>query len=107
MRNFEQTCFMPNAEGENTVVYVPVAHGIIRWWSEVFSAQEKGKVRLPKEDWIHAQVDVVDDTFTVTGNGGKAFTKKFLCSLKGCHPGFYMDTCTDAAFRQISPEELG
>lgn len=98
---------MPNAKGENTVAYVPVAHGIVPWWSEAYNTQEKGKVKLPREDWFQAQVDVIDDAFTVTVNGIKAFTKKFAYYLKDGYPGFYVGTCTDAAFRKVSLEELG
>ncbi len=105
--NYELIWFMPNAEGENTVAYVPVAHGIVPWWSEAYNTQEKGKVKLPREDWFQAQVDVIDDAFTVTVNGIKAFTKKFTYYLKDGHPGFYVGTCTDAAFRKVSLEELG
>ncbi len=105
--NYELIWFMPNAEGENTVAYVPVAHGIVPWWSEAYNTQEKGKVKLPREDWFQAQVDVIDDAFTVTVNGVKAFTKKFAYYLKDGYPGFYVGTCTDAAFRKVSLEELG
>ncbi len=104
--NYELVWFMPNAEGENTVAYVTVAHGIVPWWAEAYTTQEKGKAVLPASGWFQAQVDVAGDAFTVSVNGIEAFTKKFAYYLTDGHPGFYVGTCTDAAFRKVTLEKL-
>jgi hypothetical protein len=37
--NYEIVWFMPNAETGNSVAYVPVAHGIVPWWTEAYANQ--------------------------------------------------------------------
>jgi len=47
--NYEVVWFMPGAEGESSVAYVSVAHGIVPWWTEAYSTQKKGSVPVPKK----------------------------------------------------------
>ena len=105
LENYELVWFMPNAEEEKTVAYVPVAHGIVPWWTEAYQKQEKGIYPLPQNDWFRARVDVLKDEFTVQIGGEEIFTKKLTYNLHQGTPGLYVGTATDAAFRniQISP----
>jgi hypothetical protein len=104
--NYELIWFMPEAEESSTVAYVPVAHGLVPWWTEAYATQQKGGPPLPRQDWFEARVEVVKDEVTVFVNGGCVFTKKLTYYLREGRPGFYVGTGTDAAFKDLSIEAL-
>lgn len=104
--NYEIVWFMPNAETGNTTAYVPVAHGIVPWWTEAYTQQEKGKVYVPSDAWFKAAVDVIGDEFIIFVEGRHVFTKKITYYFKEGRPGFFVGTATDAAFRRIIIEDL-
>jgi len=104
--NYEIVWFIPNAEAGNTVAYVPVAHGIVPWWTEAYTNQKKGVVHIPVDSWFGARLDVVDDEFTVYVEDRLVFTKKITYYLTKGRPGFYVGTATDAAFRRVIIEDI-
>ena len=105
--NYEIVWFMPNApEPGNTAAYVPVAHGIVPWWTEAYTAQKKGSVPIPADAWFRARIDVVGDEFTVYVEDSPVFTKKITYYLTKGRPGFFVGTATDAAFRRIVIDDL-
>ncbi|MFH1851894.1 MAG: hypothetical protein ABIA75_06080 [Candidatus Neomarinimicrobiota bacterium] len=106
VQNYEITWFMPNAESGKTVAYVPVAHGIVPWWTEAYAGQEKGSVAIPANSWFQARVDVVEDEFTLYVNDQLVFNKKLTYYLSSGRPGFYVGTATDAMFRRVVIEDL-
>ena len=60
--NYEVVWFMPGGvEEANTVAYIPVAHGVVPWWTEAYSKQEKGDIPIPKDDWFTARIEVKGD----------------------------------------------
>lgn len=104
--NYELVWFMPNAEGSDTVAYVPVAHGIVPWWTEAYDVQAKGNPRIPSERWFSTGVDVKGDKFTVTVFEKPVFAKKVTYYLDRGFCGFYVGTGTDAAIRRVRITEL-
>jgi hypothetical protein len=104
--NYEIIWFMPNAESGNTAAYVPVAHGVVPWWTEAYSNQKKGTPYIPADSWFRARVDVVGDEFTLYIEDQFVFTKKITYYLSEGRPGFYVGTATDAMFRRIIIENL-
>ncbi len=106
LENFELVWFMPNAEESATVAYVPVAHGIVPWWTEAYATQQKGGPALPSNEWFQAQVDVIGNEVTVFVDGDKVFAKKLSYYLSEGRPGFFVGTATDAAFRRMEIEDL-
>jgi hypothetical protein len=104
--NLEIVWFMPNAESGNTVAYVPAAHGIVPWWTEAYTTQQKGRVPIPADAWFRARVDVIDDEFTLYVDDQLVFTRKITYYLTTGRPGLFAGTATDAAFRRISIDDL-
>ena len=104
--NFELVWFMPSAEESSTVAYLPVAHGVVPWWTEAYAAQKKGGPRLPGNEWFEARVEVIDDEITVFVDGEFVFTKKLSYYLFEGRPGFFVGTATDVAFRRVKIEDL-
>jgi len=104
--NYEIVWFMPNAETGSTVAYVPVAHGIVPWWTEAYANQEKGNPYIPTDSWFRARVDVSGDEFTVYVDDKPVFTKKITYYLSEGRPGLFVGTTTDAMFRRIVIEDL-
>ncbi len=104
--NFEVVWFMPGSEGSNTVAYVPVAHGLCPWWTEAYSAQEKGSAPILADKWFRARIDVTGDEFTLYVDNDLVFTKKMTYYLNEGHPGFFIGTATDAAIRNITIKDL-
>jgi hypothetical protein len=105
--NYELVWFMPGgAEETNTVAYLPVAHGIIPWWTEAYSNQKKGNIQIPQKDWFTARIDVKGDEFTVYLNDQLVFNKKLTYYLKSGRPGLFVGTATDVAFRRIRIEDI-
>ncbi len=104
--NYEVIWFMPNAESGKTVAYVPVAHGIVPWWTEAYASQKKGTVAIPSNTWFRTLVDVIDDEFTLHIEDQVVFTKKLTYYLSAGRPGFYVGTATDAMFRRVILEDL-
>ena len=104
--NFELVWFMPSAEESSTVAYLPVAHGVVPWWTEAYAAQNKGGPPLPVNEWFEAQVEVRDDEVTVFVEGEFVFTKKLSYYLTEGRPGFFVGTATDVAFRRVKIEDL-
>jgi len=104
--NYEVIWFMPNAEGGQTAAYVPVAHGIVPWWTEAYASQEKGTAVIPSNAWFRASVKVIDDEFTLYLDDQIVFRKKLTYYLTAGRPGFYIGTATDAIFRRVIIEDL-
>lgn len=104
--NYELVWFMPLAEKGGTVAYLSVAHGIVPWWTEAYSTQQKGGPTLPANDWFRARVDVIDDELNVYVENEFVFTKKLTYYLSEGRPGLYVGTATDAAFKQIEIDNL-
>ena len=104
--NYEIVWFMPNAETGSTVAYVPVAHGIVPWWTEAYANQEKGNPHIPADSWFRTRIDIVDDEFTVYVDDQPVFSKKITYYILKGRPGFFVGTATDAAFRRIVIEDL-
>jgi len=104
--NYELVWFMPAAEESSTVAYVPVAHGLVPWWTEAYATQQKGGPCLPQKGWFEARVDVVEDEVTVFVNDSFVFTKKLTYHLQEGYPGFFVGTATDVAFRGLKIEDL-
>lgn len=104
--NYELVWFMPFAEKDRSVAYLSVAHGIVPWWTEAYSTQQKGGPSIPVNDWFRARVYVIGDEFSIYVENEFVFTKKLTYYLsEGC-PGLYVGTATDAMFRQIEIEDL-
>lgn len=106
LRNYEMVWFMPRAESGKTVAYVPVAHGIVPWWTEAYATQEKGTVAIPVNSWFRVRVDVIGDEFALYIDDQEIFTKKFTYYLSAGRSGFYVGTATDAMFRRIVIENI-
>ncbi|MCK4413031.1 MAG: hypothetical protein KAY32_05770 [Candidatus Eisenbacteria sp.] len=104
--NYEAVWFMPNAESGSTAAYVPVAHGIVPWWTEAYASQEKGAAAIPTKSWFRASVDVVEDEFTLYVKEQVVFRKKLTYHLSAGRAGFYVGTATDAMFRRVTVEDL-
>lgn len=104
--NYELLWFIPLAESKHTVAYLPVAHGIVPWWTEAYRTQEKGEAQIPKDGWFQAEVLVQGDEFTLYIGEKEVFTKKFTYYLSKGHAGFYVGTATDAAFRRAEIRKL-
>ena len=104
--NYEIVWFMPSAEPGSTAAYVPVAHGIVPWWTEAYANQKKGDADIPSDAWFKARVDVVGDEFTVYVADKVVFTKKITYYFREGRPGLFVGTATDAAFRRIVIEDL-
>ncbi len=102
--NYEVIWFMPGAEGESSVAYVPVAHGIVPWWTEAYSTQKKGNIPVPKNKWFRSRIDVTGDELSVYVGDNFIFKKKLTYYLKEGRPGFFVGTATDVVFRRIKIE---
>jgi hypothetical protein len=106
MENYELVWFMPQAEGGKTVAYVPVAHGIVPWWTEAYANQQKGAAHIPNNAWFRTRVEVLKDEMSIYVEDRLVFTKKLTYYLSQGFPGLYVGTATDAAFRRIVIEDL-
>lgn len=104
--NYEVVWFIPGARRGFTVAYVPVAHGIVPWWTEAYETQEKGTIPLPKDDWFNARADVKGNTFSIFVNGQFVLEKKLTYFIESGRPGFFVGTATDAAFRRVRVQAL-
>ncbi|MEE8478527.1 MAG: hypothetical protein V3S42_00830 [Candidatus Neomarinimicrobiota bacterium] len=105
--NYGVVWFMPGgAEGNNNIAYIPVAHGVIPWWTESYLKQEKGSFPLPKNDWFEAEIIVNKDEFSVFVNGTFIFKKKLTYYLLSGRPGLFIGTATDVMFRKIQIKDL-
>ena len=104
--NYEIVWFIPGARRGFTVAYVPVAHGIVPWWTEAYETQEKGTVPIPKDDWFKARADVKGDSFSIYVDGRLVFEKKLTYYIEAGRPGFFCGTATDAKFRRVSVRPL-
>lgn len=105
--NYEIVWFMPGGGGEsNTIAYVPVAHGVCPWWTEAYNKQEKGSIKLPKDDWFTATVEVKGDEFSIYVNDQFVFKKKMTYYLTTGKAGLFVGTATDVAFRNIKIEKI-
>ena len=99
--NYEVIWFMPGAERESSVAYVPVAHGIVPWWTEAYKTQKKGSIPVPKNKWFRGRIDVIGDELSVYVGDNFIFKKKLTYYLKEGRPGFFVGTATDVVFRRI------
>jgi len=88
--------FIPGAPRGFTVAYVPVAHGIVPWWSEGYETQEKGTVPIPRDNWFKARADVQKGRFSIYVNDQFVFEKRLTYYLESGRPGFFVGTATDA-----------
>ena len=104
--NYELVWFMPLAEKGGSVAYLSVAHGIVPWWTEAYSTQQKGTPRIPSDDWFRARVEVFGDEFSLYVENELVFTKKLTYYLSEGYPGLYVGTATDAMFRRIEIDDL-
>ena len=105
--NYGIVWFMPGgSEGKNTIAYVPVAHGIVPWWTEAYAKQEKGNILIPQNDWFTGRIDVEGEDFSVYVNDKFIFKKKLTYYLKNGRPGLYVGTATDVMFRRIKISDL-
>lgn len=104
--NYEIAWFMPDAESGKTAAYVPVAHGIVPWWTEAYANQKKGTIHIPTSSWFRARVDVVGDEFTLRLEDQVVFTKKLTYYLSTGRPGFYVGTATDTMFKRVILQDL-
>jgi hypothetical protein len=104
--NYELVWFMPLAEKDGSVAYLSVAHGIVPWWTEAYSTQQKGRPTIPSDDWFRARVDVIGDEFSIYVENEFVFTKKLTYYLSEGYPGLYVGTATDAMFRRIEIDDL-
>jgi hypothetical protein len=105
--NYGVVWFMPGgAEGDNNIAYIPVAHGVVPWWSESYTKQEKGSFPLPKSDWFEAEIIVNEDEFSIFVNGTFIFKKKLTYYLRSGRPGLFIGTATDVMFRKIQIKAL-
>ncbi len=104
--NYELIWFMPAAESGRTVAYLPVAHGIVPWWTEAYANQQNFSPTIPHDNWFRVRVDVIGDVVTLWIEGDKIFSKKLTYYLSEGQPGLYIGTATDAAFRDISIKEI-
>ncbi|MFQ5980663.1 MAG: hypothetical protein ACE5OZ_21205 [Candidatus Heimdallarchaeota archaeon] len=106
LENYELVWFMPNAESGKTVAYVPVAHGVVPWWTEAYATQEKGTIPIPANNWFQVRIEVTDDNMSLFVEDNLIFSKKLTYYLSDGRPGLYVGTATDAAFKRILIEEL-
>lgn len=105
--NYELVWLMPGgAEDTNTVAYLPVAHGIVPWWTEAYANQKKGTIQIPQKDWFTARIDVKGDEITVYLNEHLVFNKKLTYYLRSGRPGLFVGTATDVAFRRIRIDDI-
>lgn len=104
--NYEVVWFIPGAPRGFTVAYVPVAHGIVPWYTEAYETQKKGTVPLPRNDWFKARAHVKGDSFSIYVNDEFVFEKKLTYYLETGRPGFFVGTATDAKFRRVSVRPL-
>lgn len=105
--NFELVWFMPAGGGEsNNVAYVPVAHGVVPWWTEAYEKQNKGAAKLDPSDWFDVRVEVRGDSFSVFSGGEFVFQKTMTYYLTSGMAGLFAGTATDAAFRNVRIETL-
>lgn len=98
--NYELFWFMPEAE-EKTVAYVPVAHGVVPWWTEAYALQTKGQVPIPSDRWFRVRAEVTEDKASIYVEGQLALEKRLTYYLSTGRAGVYVGTLTDAAFRHI------
>ncbi|MHA2168675.1 MAG: family 16 glycoside hydrolase [Candidatus Kariarchaeaceae archaeon] len=101
LKNYELLWFMPQLEGDIKIAYLPVAHGIVPWWTEAYNTQEKVSVKIAHDSWFHARVEAIGNEITVYIDDMKLITKKLTYYLEEGYPGLYVGTSTDAAFRKI------
>lgn len=104
--NYELVWFMPGAERGETAAYLPVAHGVVPWWTEAYATQQRAGPRIPLDRWFQASVDVEGEQFSLHVEGQPVFRKKLTYYLVEGRPGFYVGTCTDAAFRRVTIADL-
>ncbi len=104
--NYELVWFMPGAAYGKTAAYLAVAHGVVPWWTEAYASQEKAGPAIPLDRWFQASIDVQEDEFTLYVEGQTVFRKKLTYYRTVGRPGFYVGTCTDAAFRRVAIDDL-
>ena len=85
---------------------MPVAHGIVPWWSEGYETQEKGTVPIPRDNWFKARADVQKGRFSIYVNDQFVFEKRLTYYLESGRPGFFVGTATDAKFRRVQVRNL-
>lgn len=106
--NFELFWLMPQHSGKvGAVAYVPVAHGVIPWWTEAYGAQAHGKADVPNDRWISVRAEVKGREARIYVDGGLALEKTLSYYLHRGRVGLYVGTCTDAAFRRLRVRSLG
>ncbi len=106
LQNYELVWFMPQAEGGKTTAYLPVAHGVVPWWTEAYATQQKATPNIPGDAWFGTRVDVLKDEMSLYLEDQLVFTKKLTYYLSQGFAGLYVGTATDAAFRRIIIEDL-
>lgn len=100
--NYELFWLMPQHSGKvGAVAYVPVAHGVVPWWTEAYTAQAHGKADVPMDRWVQVRAEVRGRTARLFVAGELALEKTLTYYLDRGRVGLYVGTCTDAAFRNI------
>lgn len=84
-----------------TATYVPVAHGMVPWWTEAYETQFHGWADVPFDRWIRVRAKVRDRVARIEVNGQPVLQKTLTYYLDCGRVGVYMGTGTDAAFRNI------
>ncbi|MDA8216001.1 MAG: hypothetical protein M0Z94_00105 [Dehalococcoidales bacterium] len=107
VHNYELFWLMPQHTGEvGAVAYVPVAHGIVPWWTEGYSKQTFGRAVIPANEWFSVRAEVVGRTARLTVNGEPALERTLSYYLNRGKVGFYVGTLTDTAFRRVRVRAL-
>jgi len=97
--NYEMFWFMPHRGPTGSVAYVPVAHGMVPWWTEAYATQRKGDFHVPKDRWFGVRAEVAGKLARIYADGGLVLEKTLTYYLGPGRAGFYVGTLTDAAFR--------
>lgn len=105
--NYEMFWLMPQHSGKvGAVAYVPVAHGVVPWWTEAYSSQKHGKATVPFDEWVHVRAEVRGREAALWVNGEEALRKTLTYYLHRGRAGLYVGTTTDALFRNIIVDAL-
>lgn len=100
--NYELFWLMPQQSGQvGAAAYVPVAHGVVPWWTEAYAAQAHGRADVPPDAWIPVRAEVRGRAARLYAGGELALEKTLSYYLRRGRAGFYVGTLTDAAFRNI------
>lgn len=107
VHNYELFWLMPQHSGKiGAVAYVPVAHGVVPWWTEAYRCQAHGRAEVPADAWIRVRAEVRGRVARLYVGGALALEKELTYYLSAGRAGLYVGTGTDAAFRGVRVEAL-